>query len=77
MKCPRCSHDNALLLLNSHLCINFTCDNFDSQHAMEYDRKQVLKQQILLDKEDPLDIAMQEYLKRKLQIHSVWLLDES
>ena len=71
MKCPRCSHDNALLLLDLYLCINFGCDNFDAQHSMEFDRKQAL-----LNEPDPLEVAIQKYLNYKLQ-DSFWWPDES
>ena len=56
MKCLKCRTDNALRLLTSWLCRNPGCEFFDKAHADE------------LVKDDPLEAAMQQYLKRKLQL---------
>jgi len=35
MKCPQCGNDDAAYLLNSTLCVNKKCKNYDEKWALE------------------------------------------
>lgn len=79
MKCPQCNTDNAAQLLTSWLCINNECSNFDPQHAQDQNQMQLERvrhatqakiaemKSDLQSEPDPLDEAMKDYLRRRLQ----------
>ena len=49
MKCPKCKHKDALLLLNTVKCINKDCDNYDESWAREVDKN---KQELVTSDDD-------------------------
>jgi hypothetical protein len=44
MKCPLCDTKDSLLLLNSFICVNKSCENFDEEWAKEVEAKKKKKE---------------------------------